>query len=119
MADLQERAATLGGGNHSICFFEGTRDGLFDEDMNASREERAADLAMRFGRHGETHSINTTDESAPVARPLRLSLGGNRARSLFHTITDRDELGLSFSRQRRMDARVLSSEMSDADDGCP
>jgi hypothetical protein len=118
MADLQQRAALLGGGDHPIRFFQRARDGLFDQHMNASREQLAADFAVRFGRHCEAHGINATLESSPVARPFRLSFGGNRTRSLFQAITDRDELRLPFSGERRMNARVLSSQVSNADDGC-
>ena len=86
--------------------------------MNARFEQRAGNLCVRFGRHGETHRIAASQQRAPVGRPLSLSFGGDVARRRFVKVADGDELRLSFGGERGVNPRVLATEMSDADDGC-
>ena len=66
VADLQNRAAFLPGGNHAIGFFESARDWLFNQHVDAGFKQTARDLAMRLSRYGQAYRINAADERTPV-----------------------------------------------------
>ena len=88
-----------------------------DEDVDVRREQRAGDLAVSLGGDGEAHGVHAPRKSAPVGRPLGLALDGDAARGLFVDVANAGEACKTIGGERRVDARVLSAEMSDADDG--
>src|SRR5579885_388198 len=116
VSDHQRRLAALGGGGHRVGLIYRARDRFFDEDVDARFEQRAGDLGVRLGRRGEADGVNVADERAPVGRPFRPALFGDRARGLFVRVADRDEARLTFGGERGVDARVLATEAADADD---
>ena len=66
MAHLQNGAALLGGSNHQVGFIQGARDWFFDQDVNAVLKQGASNRAVRFSGYSETHSVDLTDQIAPV-----------------------------------------------------
>src|SRR5260370_33908663 len=70
VADLQNRAAFLPGGNHAIGFFERARAWLFNQHVDAGLKQTARDLPMRFRRYGRTYRITPADERSPVGYSL-------------------------------------------------
>ena len=57
MSHLENRVALLGGANHSIGFFERSRDWLLDQDVNPRLEQTTRDFAVRFSRHGNAGGV--------------------------------------------------------------
>jgi hypothetical protein len=117
VADLQHGPAALGRVDHPVGLFERARDRLLDEDVDARREQRAGDLAVGLCGDGEAHCVHALGKHAPVGRPLGLALGGDAARGLLVDVADAGEARNALGGERRVDARVLPAQVSDADDG--
>jgi hypothetical protein len=111
-------APALGCLYHSVCFFEVAGDWLFDKDVYARFKEAARYLGVRLRWRGEADRVDAAYERLPVARPLCLSLGCDRARSLLNRVADGYKPALSFMRQRSVYARVLAAKMAHAYNGC-
>src|SRR5205085_3100132 len=86
--------------------------------MDARFEERAGNLRVRLGRRGEADGVNVAQERAPVRSPTHTALFGDCARGLLIDVADGDEARLVLGGERGVYARVLASEVADADNGC-
>src|SRR5207248_4646188 len=115
MADLKQRAAFVSRRNHAISFFECARDGLFDEDVDACFQKLAGNLGVRFSRDGEADGLTASDNVPPISRPFRISFDGDVVRGLFVQITNGNEFNQSLIIKRGVDARMLTTQMSNAD----
>ena len=86
--------------------------------MNARVEQRAGDFGVILSRDGEAHRVDPTKQRAPIRGVLDGMLRGDGAGVCLVTVTDGKKsrgAGVILSGERGVDARVLSSEVADAD----
>ncbi len=86
--------------------------------MNARFEQFARDFAVRFGRYGDAHRIDTTDQFAPVSGPICFSFPTDLAGRFFVQIANGGKLRETFRCERGVNASVLAAETADSDDCC-
>src|ERR1700752_3568776 len=116
VSDLQNRVAAFGGLDHPVRFFKRSRDGFFDENVNADFEQAAGNLAMSFGWDRDAGGIDAAGKRAPVSGPLSLSVAIDRAGCFFVQVANRDEFRAAFGCEVRMDAGVLFAEATNSYD---
>jgi hypothetical protein len=73
---------------------------------------------MCLGRNGKTHRIDAPDEFSPIRGPLSAALLANTPRGFFIKIAHAHKLRSTFSRERRVNARVLAAETANPNDCC-
>ena len=71
---------------------------------------------MRFGGDGETYGVNVSDQAAPFSCRTGMPLLRDSIHAVGVDVANAGEVRLSFTSQRGVNARVLLSEMSDAND---
>ena len=71
---------------------------------------------MRFSGHGEADGINVSNQRLPMRDRLNIVLLSDVARAGVIDIADAPELRTTFTGERCMNARMLLSQVSDADD---
>src|SRR5258708_20976667 len=71
---------------------------------------------MRFSRHDEADRVDGSGESAPVTGPFDLAFIGDGLGGWFGQVADGNKVCQTFSRQVRMNACVLTAQVTDADD---
>jgi hypothetical protein len=118
MPYLKQRAAFQRGSDYPVRFFESSRDWFFNEDVNASFEQRRGDGGVRFRRHGEAHGVNAAQQVLPVNGPICFPLDGDLTRGLFVGIADGDELRAPFCGECSVKPGMLAAQMTDPYDGC-
>jgi hypothetical protein len=83
--------------------------------VNTSFEQSARYGAMGFSGDSEANRVYVSGERLPVSRRISLEFVADCARALSVDVTDADKLRDTLSSKRRVDARVLSAQVSDAD----
>ena len=71
---------------------------------------------MRLGWYGETDRVNVADKRLPFVDCLNFILLTGFVRARVIDIADTDELRTAFIGERRMNARMLLSQVSDTND---
>ena len=67
MADLQDAAGALGGGDQSVGFVERSGHGLFDQHVDAGFEQPAADARVLFRGNGDADGVDAFGEQGVFA----------------------------------------------------
>ena len=71
---------------------------------------------MRLGWYGETDRVNVANKRLPFVDCLNFILPTGFVRARVIDIADADELRTAFIGERRMNARMLLSQVSDTND---